>query len=80
MLCVEIFHNKNCCFWQEAHKAGSDSAKLKAFLDVCVHFQPVFRHFFLENFTVPAEWYERRLAYTRSVATNSMGWFLLHHL
>ncbi len=37
------------------------------------HFQPVFRHFFLEKFPEPATWFERRLAYTRSVATCSIG-------
>jgi len=55
-----------------------DDAKRAAFREVCAHFQPVFHHFFLEKFTVPAEWYERRVAYTRSVATNSMGWFIFH--
>ena len=30
------------------------------------------RHFFTERFLEPSEWFERRLAYTHSVATNSM--------
>ena len=37
------------------------------------HFHPVFRHFFLERFPDPAVWFERRLTYTRGVATSSIG-------
>ena len=37
------------------------------------HFHPVFRHFFLERFPDPAVWFERRLSYTRGVATSSIG-------
>lgn len=29
-------------------------------------------HFFLERFFQPADWFEKRLAYTRSVAASSM--------
>ena len=47
--------------------------KLETFVEVCRQFQPVFRHFFLERWLEPADWYERRTAYTRSVATNSIG-------
>ena len=32
----------------------------------------MFHHFFLEYFRSPAQWFERRLTYTRSVASNSM--------
>jgi ataxia telangiectasia mutated family protein len=35
-------------------------------------FKPVLHHFFLEQFPTPQVWYERRLAYTRSVAVNSI--------
>lgn len=35
-------------------------------------------HFFLERFLHPADWFEKRLAYTRSVAASSMV-SLLHH-
>lgn len=37
----------------------------------------MFRHFFFENYPSPHEWYKRRLAYTRSVATNSMVGYVL---
>lgn len=40
---------------------------------VCKRFLPVFRHFFMEKFRDPAAWFEARLAYTKSVATNSIG-------
>jgi len=35
------------------------------------------RHFFLERFREPREWYTRRLAYTRSVAASSVAGHLL---
>ncbi|EDO36404.1 predicted protein [Nematostella vectensis] len=41
------------------------------------HFKPVFRHFFLEKFVDPAEWFERRLAYTRSCATSSIVGYIV---
>jgi len=46
--------------------------KRKAFEEVLEHFKPVFHHFFLDTFPDPAEWFERRLTYTRSVASNSI--------
>lgn len=39
--------------------------------------KPVFRYFFLENFPEPSQWFSRRLAYTRSVATTSMVGYIL---
>ena len=53
--------------------ASTPEGKLKAYLQICAKFQPVFRHFFLENFPDPPVWFQRRLGYTRSVATNSIG-------
>ncbi|XP_035828475.1 serine-protein kinase ATM isoform X2 [Aplysia californica] len=53
--------------------AGNNPEKrYKAYQEICSHFKPVFRHFFMENFPEPSTWFERRLAYTRSVATNSI--------
>ena len=57
--------------FQDAHSGKSN--KYKAFVSACNRFQPVFRHFLLERFPDPAQWYTRRTAYTRSVATNSIG-------
>lgn len=41
------------------------------------HFHPVFRFFFLESFADPTEWVTARLAYTRSVAANSIVGYVL---
>ncbi|KAL4452130.1 hypothetical protein ABPG75_007792 [Micractinium tetrahymenae] len=40
---------------------------------VCARFPPAMHHFFLENFRDPGTWFERRLAYMRSMAVNSMA-------
>eukprot|EP00850_Spirogloea_muscicola_P022712 SM000308S11822 [mRNA] locus=s308:82698:105864:+ [translate_table: standard] len=50
----------------------SEKNKRKAFHTVCDNFRPVMHHFFLERFLRPSDWYEKRLAYTRSVAASSM--------
>ncbi|XP_058401259.1 serine-protein kinase ATM isoform X3 [Diceros bicornis minor] len=50
--------------------------KYETFMDVCQNFQPVFRYFCMEKFLDPAVWFEKRLAYTRSVATSSIGTIL----
>lgn len=47
--------------------------KLRAYGEVCRNFRPVFRYFCMERFLDPAVWMEKRLAYTRSVATSSIG-------
>ncbi|XP_076969163.1 serine-protein kinase ATM isoform X2 [Tamandua tetradactyla] len=51
--------------------------KYEAFMDICQHFQPVFRYFCMEKFLDPAVWFEKRLAYTRSVATSSIVGYIL---
>lgn len=47
--------------------------KLLAYSEVCRNFRPVFRFFCMERFLDPAVWMEKRLSYTRSVATSSIG-------
>lgn len=47
-------------------------------MKVCDNFQPVFRYFCMEKFRDPAVWFEKRLAYTRSVATSSIGITLIY--
>lgn len=47
------------------------------FEKVMAHFKPVMHHFFLENFPTPQTWYEKRLAYTRSVAVNSIVGYII---
>ena len=57
---------------QEAQRLAFDE-KLMAYGEVCRNFRPVFRYFCMERFLDPAVWMEKRLAYTRSVATSSIG-------
>lgn len=45
--------------------------------EVCEHYHPVLHHFFLEMYQSPSQWFERRLAYSRSVAVNSMVGYLV---
>ncbi|XP_062844079.1 serine-protein kinase ATM [Trichomycterus rosablanca] len=51
--------------------------KLQAFTEVCQNFRPVFRYFCMERFLDPAVWMEKRLAYTRSVATSSIVGYIV---
>lgn len=53
--------------------ASGFDEKLQAYGEVCRDFRPVFRYFCMERFLDPAVWMEKRLAYTRSVATSSIG-------
>lgn len=46
--------------------------RVKVFRDICARFAPVLRHFFFERFEDPDDWFERRLAYTRSTAAISI--------
>ncbi|KAM6448107.1 serine-protein kinase ATM isoform 1-T2 [Liasis olivaceus] len=58
-------------------KKKSFEEKYTIFMDICQNFQPVFRYFFMERFLDPAVWFEKRLAYTRSVATSSIVGYIL---
>ncbi|XP_048500072.1 serine/threonine-protein kinase ATM isoform X3 [Beta vulgaris subsp. vulgaris] len=51
--------------------------KRKAFQEVYENFRPVMHNFFLERFLQPADWFEKRLAYTRSVAASSMVGYIV---
>ncbi|KAK3513535.1 hypothetical protein QTP70_016470, partial [Hemibagrus guttatus] len=51
--------------------------KLQAYIEVCQNFRPVFRYFCMERFLDPAIWMEKRLAYTRSVATSSIVGYIV---
>ena len=52
---------------------AAGTSKAKVYGEICSHFKPVFHHFFMEKFTSPPQWFERRLSYTRSVAASSIG-------
>ncbi|XP_076247506.1 serine/threonine-protein kinase tefu [Calliopsis andreniformis] len=60
-----------------AVEKSSTDVKLKVFLDCCTHMHPVMHYFFTEKYPSPETWFERRLAYTRSVATTSMAGYIL---
>ncbi|PVH39126.1 hypothetical protein PAHAL_5G442300 [Panicum hallii] len=55
----------------------SEKDKRRAFLKICNNFRPVMHHFFLERFLLPADWFQSRLAYTRSVAASSMVGYIV---
>ncbi|KAL0318430.1 UNVERIFIED_CONTAM: Serine/threonine-protein kinase ATM, partial [Sesamum angustifolium] len=56
---------------------NTETNKRKAFQEVCDNFRPVMHHFFLERFSDPADWFDKRLAYTRSVAASSMVGYIV---
>uniref|UniRef100_A0A672H729 non-specific serine/threonine protein kinase n=1 Tax=Salarias fasciatus TaxID=181472 RepID=A0A672H729_SALFA len=60
----------------EVQKLGFDK-KLQTYMDICKSFRPVFRYFCMERFLDPAVWMEKRLAYTRSVATSSIVGYIV---
>lgn len=56
---------------------ATENYKRKAFQEVCDNFRPVMHYFFLERFLHPPDWFEKRLAYTRSVAASSMVGYIV---
>ena len=46
--------------------------RIKTFRSVCEKFHPVLRYFLMERFDNPDDWFEKRLAYTRSTAAISI--------
>ncbi|KAF7996223.1 hypothetical protein HCN44_001855 [Aphidius gifuensis] len=54
-----------------------NSVKLEVYKNCCKNFKPAFQYFFLEKFPSPETWFERRLAYVRSIATTSMVGYIL---
>ncbi|KAE8627562.1 hypothetical protein XENTR_v10007047 [Xenopus tropicalis] len=56
---------------------GRFEEKYQTFLDISENFRPVFRYFCMEKFLDPAMWFEKRLAYTRSVATSSIVGYIV---
>ncbi len=55
----------------------SVEVRLKAYRQVTEHFHPVMKYFFLERFDNPDDWFERRLAYSRSTAAISILGYVL---
>jgi hypothetical protein len=61
----------------ETIKEKNTAAKRQLYKSIMSAFTPVFHHYFLENFPVPSLWFEKRTAYTRSVAVNSMVGYIV---
>ncbi|XP_031496138.1 serine/threonine-protein kinase ATM isoform X2 [Nymphaea colorata] len=64
-------------FLQCREHMTNEKDKRKAFQRVCENFRPVLHFFFLERFSQPADWFESRLSYTRSVAASSMVGYIV---
>jgi len=60
-----------------AMQGHSQESRVKAYRKVCDNLHPVMRHFFLERFDDPDEWFEKRTAYTRTTASVSMLGYVL---
>ncbi|XP_054727235.1 serine/threonine-protein kinase ATM isoform X1 [Anastrepha obliqua] len=59
------------------HLKSDLQKRLLVYEQICVQIKPVFHYFLLEKFVVPGIWFERRLAYTNSMAVNSMVGFVV---
>ena len=54
------------------------SSKLQVYKQICSkHFKPVFHHFFVETYATAAEWFEKRITYTKSAASSSMVGYIV---
>nr|XP_046474200.1 serine-protein kinase ATM isoform X2 [Neodiprion pinetum] len=71
------YTTRQCRMKMEAVFKKSNQEKLRVYIDCCKHLHPVFHYFFLESFSSPETWFERRLAYVHSVATTSMIGYIL---
>ena len=60
-----------------AHLQRDDHNSLHVYREIQKKLRPVLHHFFLERWGTPSAWFERRLAYGRSLAASSMAGFVL---
>ncbi|XVE54961.1 hypothetical protein DITRI_Ditri03aG0123000 [Diplodiscus trichospermus] len=67
----------NWSFLKCREHMSNEKDKRKAFQEVCENLRPVLHYFFLERFLQPSDWFEKRLAYTRSVAATSMVGYIV---
>jgi ataxia telangiectasia mutated family protein len=61
-----------CLSYLYRQQNAKPKAKKDAFTTICKHFKPVMHHFFLEHYVNTSRWFQKRLAYTRSIAVSSM--------
>lgn len=59
------------------HLKSPKETRYAIYKKICENIKPVFHYFLLEKFPIPGVWFERRLAYTNSVATTSMVGYVL---
>lgn len=52
--------------------SDSQATRVKVWQKIAANFHPIMRYFFIERFEDPDEWFEKRLAYTRSTAAISI--------
>lgn len=58
---------------KQVYQDTAEEERRKAFEEVCDHFSPCLRFFFIERFGYAADkWYEAKTRYTKSVAVNSI--------
>jgi serine-protein kinase ATM len=55
----------------------SAKKRYDVYVEVCAHFKPVLRYFFLGNFKDPDSWLEKRTNYSRGLAASSMIGYVL---
>lgn len=66
------FKPTNCRKHIADAQSKSVDQRIKTFRQVIDHFHPVLRYFFMERFENPDDWFDKRLAYTRSTAAISI--------
>ena len=64
--------SSNCRKMIHDAQTKRNDERVAVFRQVCDKFHPVLRYFFMEKFPNPDEWFEKRLAYTRSTAAISI--------
>ena len=57
--------------------SNSKKTEYEVYMDICDNFKPVFRHFFMEHYLDPYDWYLKRITYTRSVAASSIIGYII---
>ena len=58
---------------KQVYQDAPQGERRQAFEEVCNHFSPCFRYFFIERFGHAIDrWYEAKIRYTKSVAVNSI--------
>ncbi|XP_039495619.1 serine/threonine-protein kinase ATM [Drosophila santomea] len=71
------WNNNKCRKLSSDHLKFAKDARYAIYKRICENIKPVFHYFLLEKFPIPGVWFERRLAYTNSVATTSMVGYVL---